>query len=1020
VAACIVSLDKEKRTELLGQCLIVKEVDEWETLITHYGNRKMILIADPRLDLFSEEGSELFQKALQAGHRVITAIPRGGVLNVSLDVPLPSPSVHELQRALVEAGYNSERARKLAQKSGGNLSTLVKLLQGVSLTPSWAQESDATYLALAMLIGAWDEKNEADRKIVEELTGESYDKWGGKLREIVLRPDVPLIYRDGKWKFISRYEAWYALGPRVFDDHLVRLKKVAVKVLQEKDPQFDLPKVKRYAASIYGKVFSYSNRLRQGLAETLALLGAQPEALKYCSLGKAEATAVLTVRELLAEPDWLQWASLNDVLPLLAEAAPREFLDAVEKALKKSPCPFDGIFAQEGESNYMTGLLWALETLAWDPDYLVRSVVCLGKLAERDPGGQWANRPINSLGTILMPWLPQTCAPVEKRVVAVKTLLRESPEIGWKVLLSLLPQQFSVSTGSYKPVWREIIPEDWTEKVTVSEYLEQVEHYAKLALEAARKNCSKLGDLIERFENLPPSAQRDLLERLSSEEIYALPESEKAYLWNKLIDLVTKHRKFADARWAMPADKVTEVESVAHRLAPQDPLLQHQRLFAEFDFDLCEGTEDYKHQWKELEKHRQEAVREIKTKGGIQTILNFALSVESPRKVGLAFGAVAEDETDQEILPGLLSDQNLFQFVSGYIMGRFHGRKWEWVDNIDTMGWTPEQIAKFLCFLPFVPETWERAERLLGNKESLYWTQVNVNPFGIRESPERAVAKLIEHDRPLSALRCISRMLHDKQPFDTNMAVRALLEVPQSKEKPTSMDIHEISEIITALQNDPNVKTEDLLRIEWAYLPLLDGYHGATPKTLEQKLAGDPKFFCEFIRIALGSEKEGCSKEQKRIAENASRLLFNWRTPPGSQEDGTFDAGAFQAWIEKVKKECEETGHLKIAMEIVGQVLTHAPADPDGLWIHRAVAEALNSINADHMRIGFRTALINSRGVHWVDPSGKQERELAERYRRMAEEVESCGYHRLADIMRSLAETYEHEADRIIAEKREN
>jgi hypothetical protein len=57
---------------------------------------------------------------------------------------------------------------------------------------------------------------------------------------------------------------------------------------------------------------------------------------------------VLAVREILAEADWVQWASLNDLLPLLAEAAPRAFLDAVEHALNSDPCPFESIFAQEG------------------------------------------------------------------------------------------------------------------------------------------------------------------------------------------------------------------------------------------------------------------------------------------------------------------------------------------------------------------------------------------------------------------------------------------------------------------------------------------------------------------------------------------------------------------------------------------------------------------------------------------------------------------------------------------------
>ena len=61
------------------------------------------------------------------------------------------------------------------------------------------------------------------------------------------------------------------------------------------------------------------------------------------SFGKAESAAILIVREVLRR-HWVLWASLHDLLPLLAEAAPQEFLDAVENALTRDPCPFDMVF----------------------------------------------------------------------------------------------------------------------------------------------------------------------------------------------------------------------------------------------------------------------------------------------------------------------------------------------------------------------------------------------------------------------------------------------------------------------------------------------------------------------------------------------------------------------------------------------------------------------------------------------------------------------------------------------------
>ena len=79
----------------------------------------------------------------------------------------------------------------------------------------------------------------------------------------------------------------------------------------------------------------------------------------------------------------------------------------------------------------MTGILWGLESLAWSAEYLSRVTIILGQLAEIDPGGNWVNRPLNSLTTIYLPWFPQTMADIDKRKTAIAALFKECPTIGW-------------------------------------------------------------------------------------------------------------------------------------------------------------------------------------------------------------------------------------------------------------------------------------------------------------------------------------------------------------------------------------------------------------------------------------------------------------------------------------------------------------------------------------------------------------------------------------------------------------
>jgi len=124
----------------------------------------------------------------------------------------------------------------------------------------------------------------------------------------------------------------------------------------------------------------------------------------------------------------------------------------------------------------------------------------------------------------------------------------------------------------------------------------------------------------------------------------------------------------------------------------------------------------------------------------------------------------------------------------------------------------------------------------------------------------------------------------------------------------------------------------------------------------------------------------------------------------------------FCEWLQRVKEVCSASGHLEVALIKIGEVLIHTPPDPNGLWIHRTIAAALNEREADDMRNGFRMGEYNSLGPRWVDPTGKPERELAEQTRSKAEAIENAGFQRFAITLRELADSYDREAERIIAE----
>ena len=891
----------------------------------------------------------------------------------------------------------------------------------------WSQKEFAADLGVAFLLGGWNDSTEGDLDAGATLSKKDVNQWTASIRRTLQDPDIPLALRNGTWSSSNRVEVWETLGKSIFDSELDDFHRVATDVLSERDPMFELASDARYMASIKGKVLTHSGTLRQGIVDTLAVMGGCPRFFVNCSDGKAETVALLVVREVLADADWVLWGSLNNLLPLLAEAAPNEFLSAVEQSLERDPCPFAKLFAEEGNgvmgSNYLTGLLWALETLAWDEEYLARVAVVLGELSVIDPGGNWSNRPINSLTTILLPWRPQTTASVEKRQTAVRTVVKEVPASAWPALLSLLPSQHQMSSGCHKPRWRQKVPDDGDKGVTKKEYWDQVSCYADLALKMAEGDTVRLGELVEALDTLPPPVFDKLLNHLESAAIRDLPEAERTSLWSVLVEFTARHRRYADADWALSTDLLQRIDKVTCTLAPETPLNRYLRLFSEKDLDLYEEDGNWEEQERKLNERREAAIREIHAIGGTADIIWLAKEAESAPRVGIAMGAVATEKDDATFFPELLSkqDEAIARFISAYVWTRRQLQGWEWVDQTVAADWPAQQLGQFLRSLPFCRETWFRVSKLLGKQESEYWSKVFFNSFRAQDDSETAVDKLLKHGRPNAAIDCLYAARRKNAPLDHARTVKALLAAVTTNETPRSRDIYCSLELIKALQNDPSTDPEDLFKIEWAYLRALDGHQGACPKLLEHRLASTPQFFCEVIRIIFRSRDEDAERREptereQNLASNAYRLLHEWRTPPGTLVDGSFSPSAFDAWLAEVKSTCKKTGHIEVALSQIGQALIYTPADPSGLWINETVADALNAKDGEGMRSGFRTGVFNSRGVHWVDPAGKPETEFAAKYKAQADSAEEAGYHRLASTMRSLSDSFTSESERIIAE----
>ena len=410
----------------------------------------------------------------------------------------------------------------------------------------------------------------------------------------------------------------------------------------------------------------------------------------------------------------------------------------------------------------------------------------------------------------------------------------------------------------------------------------------------------------------------------------------------------------------MDDERIARIESIAATLAPQEPSHLHRWLFNHQSVFYIEEEGSWGEKREKLDERQREAIDDILSYGGVDAVIRFAENVEVPGTVGYSLGSVADPAIDARILPRMLDldIENLVWFTSYYVDSRYHKDGWGWVDGVDRSQWLPSQTGQFLSYLPFGQETWNRASGWLAEMESEYWSRPNTRSYMSGDDLNFAMGKYARHGNPTAAIQCLYNLVNDNRPIDTALAKQALLAAGKSGEV---LDSGVIAHIIRALQEDPNMDQDDLFEIEWSYLPLFDSSEGLM-KTIGSRLASDPGFFCEAIRlIYLPEGKEKTTREvaesDKQLATEVYGLLHEWRIPPGTQRDGTFSPDAFEEWLSQVKDMCEESGHLGVAQTHIGQVLIYSPCDPNGFWIHRTIASALDCEDAQRMREGYGMGL---------------------------------------------------------------
>ena len=861
--------------------------------------------------------------------------------------------------------------------------------------------------AVAALVGCWNEKNDADILAIEKLTGTPYSVFQSECRQYLSTGMISLT--NGQWKVVNRNAVMDAVRDLYFDNTLQAAFQIAGTYLKETSKQFTSDGQFGLLIPASGR-FTNSEVFRKGLLDGLCLLvnGRRPA---HCSEQLLEAESKELVRESLANADWTRLVSFGELILNLSELNPSTYLHSLERLIHHVSSEILQLFPKKNASitdqNFVTYLLFSLEQLAWHKDYLVQTVSCLSAMEALEyEETNWVNTPMNAMIGILNPYITQTAAPLEKIKHAIQAVKMDYTDVCWDLCCRLLSSRCVIGiTNNSQPKFL-MSTENCRAILTGEECDELREYYVQQALSMAGTEPERMSRIAKNLQMLAPNDRKTFLAEIRSAAI-SWNDEEKHMLWSKLTD--RKLRIILDNDNKEPSTpEYAELCTTIDAVRPGSILTRYKRLF-KFHYD---DYSDGENRWEKKERQKQEAVVEIYRTYGIQALMEFGESLNASYDVGYRLGQQLTTEELVSFLPMCkVAQQEVF--CSNVINAFFRKNGTAAINEIEMPREDTELIAFVLRHVPFTQELIDLIPVYLPGKEAEFWGTVRIPSYYSRHADFDVISvvhTLMEHQRTPAAISLLGDAVNDLQP-DPKLVCDMLVQAP-SEQKLEKIDPDATRELIGYLQETGKIDVKTLSQIEFFYLVWLDDRSEVRPKAIEYLLANESSCFCELMAAAYKKRHADSEKKAlpKAVSDRIFQITFQYRVVPGTDWDGNFHRDVFENWMKEVVEWSRENDRFEVSMHTVGGALSYVAFDEAGL-IDVSIMAELNKPESDELRKGYQLGAFNQRGVHWVDPEGKPEKELAAQYIKRAEAVESLGYSRFAGLLRDIATGYLKEAE---------
>lgn len=932
-------------------------------------------------------------------------------------ITLPKQNTGELTELLKTAGLDHADADKYGAAARRSFYRY-RVDFSHATHPLWNTEFADRRFRLLWLLGSWQQGGETYEILLRSAFSFGVEDAVSCVSNDVNSADPIFSHVGDTWRVTAPRNSaqYFTERSDMVEADLSKFVSVVLEVLGEADPALELPEDKRYMANIMGKSRRYSLRLRQSVATSLAVLASECGSQPLSRGLTIQCWVDQIVSELFHSGSSVSatWASLSDVLTVLAEASPETLLEQLRQNLNAQPEEFRSLRSASqasdilGAQDYLSPILWSLHSLLWSPDHCERAMDVLVELALVVDSDSKSPSAAGILHDGLHPTMPQCALDAQGRVAAIESCAEKAPTVAKKLCEKFLRETHGfivVHTTHFRPWAGDKQSVTWADAFTV--YFAII-RTAICLTEEFPELWSTLVKGVEIVGARGFDAITDAFKSLGTEDPSAF------LVWRDVHRTLRRHRRHSDTDWAMPEEYLQKLENSVDHLEPAMARQRHDWLFGASIFDLDLDLEDTRGDDSKLLRLQSEAVRAILEGEGFDGLVELARA--HPNGIWAAGVVLARGahDSDPDVMSGLLisDDPGLRNFARGYFVNCGIHNRLDLLEFASAHTGNATMQARLLLAHDNEVEAWERA-RLLGSAvEGVFWSEFQIYGRGVDFSQAETVARrLLECGRVSAALDVITLY---KSSIDTTARSTLIVEGLQQLVTQPPEGGHrlpstwEFRELLSLIRSDSSIDRGVICQLELALLPALD-FNDDEPLAIEVEASNSAPNFMFLIDLAFkstnNSDDDGESSGEFRVG--VYRVLNEMRYAP----TGGITCGSLLAWISEVKALATDSGRLSPAMQSIGQILARVKRLGDQPYPDPVILAALEASEGNDMLSGFKISLFNSRGVVWRGRGGQQEYELAEKYEEIAREIKLTAP-RASTMFEQIAKEYRWEGAR--------